>query len=156
MNEVSEIGNKVGLSSLSVRVLDAIMVPAPLPTNEVLATKFSCQPHEIQDIIYDPLFQQAYHRVVLGKHYYRLDDMIKKTTEQGLEGSVAHQKLYYQLLGLIDAKGIKHITANQFNLGQSPEEVVAKRKELEEILKEDIRREDQERHRPEIPFGVAS
>jgi len=156
VTDVSEIGNKVGLSALAVQVLEAIVAAGKLPPPAELARKFGSQPCEIRDITQDPMFQQAYHTVVLGKHYYRLDDMLEKTTQQGLEGSVAHQKLYYQLQGLIDAKGIKHITANQFNLGQSPEEVVAKRKELEEMLKEDIRREDQERHVPPAKFGIAS
>jgi len=153
VTDPAEIGNKIGLSVLAIQVLEAIMAAGHLPLPTELARQLGSQPGEIRDIIQDSVFQQAYHRVVLGKHYYRLDDMIKKTTEQGLEGSVSHQKLFYQLHGLIDAKGIKHITANQFNLSQSPEEIIAKRKALEAELMEELRKEGQEKHRSEISFG---
>lgn len=152
MSNVSEIGNKVGLSFLAVQILEAILAAGRMLPPAELARSFHVQPGKVRDIVQDVTFQQAYHRVVLGKYYYRLDEVVNTLTEQAIQGKLGSMKLYLQLHGLIDSKAINHITANQFNLGQSPEEVVAKRKELERTLIQEMKNEARGTPSQEIEF----
>lgn len=138
MSNVSETGNKAGLSYLAVQILEAILTAGQMLPPAELARVYHTQPGKIREIYQDLTFQQAYRTVVLGKHFYRLDDVIKSITDKAVEGHAAQQKLFLQLHGLIDAKNITNLTANQFNVGQSPEDVIAKRKELEDTLKREI------------------
>lgn len=138
MSNVSEIGNKVGLSFLGVQILEAILTAGQMLPPAELARVYHVQPGKIREIYQDATFQQAYRTVVLGKHFYRLDDVIKSITDKAVEGHAAQQKLFLQLHGLIDAKNITNLTANQFNVGQSPEDVIAKRKALEDTLRREM------------------
>lgn len=143
-----------GLSVLASKVLDEVVsAGGKIAPPAELSRKLGCKPFEVRDILNDEQFQETYRRVVLGRHYYSLDDVLQKITEQAIEGSAAQQKLYLQLLGLIDAKGIKHITQNNFGVGgMSAEEIVAKRKTLEAQIKDQLRKEGTEKHKDEIKF----